>query len=178
MTQSLSPDTATTVATSDGTVVLHFPQGAVVSDGQVSIMQGAPDGLPDAGNRFSAAGTWFTIDLAADLAPGATVTVTVKYGEAELEACGGRVGLLAISRYDEGAGQWFEMPTAVDPESMTLTVTTNRFSNWMVTVKTPVSTSTPWEAPLMPLAGGSAALGLLGVCLAYFRGHRHSYAHA
>ena len=133
--QTVSSTAATTVATEDGRIVIEFPAGSVVSDAVVTIREEPQPNVPVCPSGFKAGATCFSIELTSDLAPGATVTITIKYSDADLEACGEDPDLLTLSRYDEDAGDWVARPTTVDAAAGTLTATTDQLSIWMAMVR-------------------------------------------
>ncbi|MFC1925707.1 Calx-beta domain-containing protein [Chloroflexota bacterium] len=132
--QTLSSDSPAIVQSDDEGISLYFPVNSVLNDAVVTLREEPNTSNPECPYGFKAGATCFTIDMTESLAPGAMVTITVKYCTADLEACGGKPDNLTLSRYDEEPGDWVILPTTVDKAVMTLTATTDKFSQWMVMV--------------------------------------------
>ena len=143
--QTISPGSAAGVQTEDARIVLEFPAGATTGTAVVSIIEESRDSVPSCPSGFRAGATCFSIELAGDLAPGAMVTITVHYSDADLETCGGNPSLLTLARYDTDAGKWVDLPTTVDTAAQTLTARTDRFSKWMVLAAEPAEEREPAE---------------------------------
>lgn len=148
----------------EGTVVISFPQGAVLGEATVSIAP-ATGTLPAFQSGIMAGTTAFSVSgLSGLLAKDATVTV--KYAAGDVAAADGDTSTLTLARYDRGEAGWTLLPTTVDTNARTLTATTNRFSTWAVVADqnkgpaafNPAGTSAPGPDPLV-------ACGILGIAL-------------
>ncbi|MFC2000652.1 PKD domain-containing protein, partial [Chloroflexota bacterium] len=144
--QTISPNEAAVVQTEDARIILVFPAGATADTAVVRITEESKAGLPSCPSGFKASATCFSIELTEDLAPGAVVTITVRYCDADLKACGGNPDLLTLARYDRDAAKWVDLPTTVNTAAQTLTATTDKFSEWMVLVFEPAEEPEP-EGP-------------------------------
>jgi PKD repeat protein len=129
---SVSSTESGVFVTQDEQIAIELPAGALLGDGTLTVRRDPEIGETTCPAGFKAGTTCFTVDLTADLAPGANITITVRYCDADLEACGGNADLLTLSRYDDDAGEWVALPTTVYKAARTLTATTDRFSQWMV----------------------------------------------
>jgi len=158
--QAVSPESAVTVEAEDASITVEVPEAAVVDSGVFTIRKEPETGIDNCPSGFKAGATRFSIELTAELATDAKITISVKYCEADLEACGGDPELLTLSRYDEGNGKWIVLPTVVDAETMTLTATTDKLSKWMVMVRV-ASTATHMWAYAAALVGGLIALAIV-----------------
>ena len=137
--QTISPTAEATVATADGLITVIFPAGAVATEAKVTIRGEPLASAPPPPAGFKAGTTYFTIEMTEDLAPGTTVTIVVKYSDADVEAAGGDTNLLNIAYYDSAAGEWKVLPTTVDTANHTLTAETNHLSRWMVLAEIPAT---------------------------------------
>ena len=122
------------------------------------IREESADSTLSAPPAFKAGATFFSIELTGELAPGAEITITVRYSDADLAATGEDPGLLALSRYDEDTHEWVILPTTVDAEARTLTATTTQLSTWTILGRPPSSSSLPFI-----VGGVLGGLVLLGV---------------
>jgi len=124
------PDSDTVLMTAGGEITITFPAGAVLSDAQVTVSPFSQE-LPVPPAGATPGTTAFSIEgLTGLLAKPATLVV--KYNPADLQAAGEDAGKLALARYDRTYSRWTILPTSVDTNTMTLTVTTDRFSTWAV----------------------------------------------
>lgn len=166
-----TPGSPATLATQDGRISISFPQGAVISQVEISLQNYPLEQLPDTPADFQPATTCFRIDgLTGLLAKEATVTV--KYTAADLEKAGGDASKLRLARWDEAEGQWSVLNTEVDKAANALTTHTNRLSLWAIMLaapspESPPSTATTPGATNWPLIGGSAAGFIVIVLLVY-----------
>jgi hypothetical protein len=145
---TLNPSSASILNTGDGRISVGFPQGAVISQVEVSLRSYLLEQLPPPPTGFNPATTCFRIDgLTGLLAKEATVTV--KYTTADLDKAGGDASRLRLARWDEAQSQWSVLKTKVDEEATTLTTNTNQLSIWAVMVAPPAHTHVNW-----PLIGG------------------------
>jgi hypothetical protein len=149
---TISPDAPALLNVPEGTVVLNFPRGAVLSETTISVKP-YTENLPEPPAGAIAGSTAFSVDgLSGLLAQDATVTV--RYSSADLAAANGDASKLVLGRYDRVEGHWTLLPTSVDTASATLTATTNRFSIWAVLAKQgtasgPAPTQSPGSAPIL-----------------------------
>ena len=160
--QTVYPGNVATVETKDKKIVVEFLADSVGNEGEVIIRQEMVDSVPSVPSNFKAGGTCFSIELTCELNNGATITITVVYSKADVDAAGGDASLLTLSRYDEVTGEWVVLPTNVDTETQTLTTTTDHLSKWMVLVKPPSSSSA------LPIILGGILGGLALVAGAVF----------
>jgi thermitase len=141
--QNVPPTSKAIIETPDGRISLEFPPDALADETEVLIKQESVASACPTPSTFKPGATCFSIELTGELAPGATTTITVRYTDADLAAAGGDPNLLALSRYDEAAGQWVVIPTILDAQTKTLTAATDKFSEWMVVAMPSVSSSPP-----------------------------------
>jgi thermitase len=166
--QDVSPTSKSRIETPDGRISLQFPPDALAGETEVVIRKESAASASSTPFAFKPGATFFSIELTGELAPGATTTITVKYTDADLAAAGGDPSLLALSRYDESAGQWVVIPTTVDAQTKTLTAATDKFSQWMVVAassESPASSSAPSPATGILLGG---LVLFAGTCAGYF----------
>ena len=71
-------------------ISIELPAGTVASDAVLTIREELPANAPAIGTGFKAGATCFNIELTEDPTPGASITITVKYSDADVEASGGR----------------------------------------------------------------------------------------
>jgi len=141
--QTISPGEAAVVQTEDARIILVFPAGATADIAVVRITEESKASLPLCPSGFKAGATCFSIEMTGDLVPGAVVTITVRYCDADLKACSGNPNLLTLARYDRDTAKWVDLPTTVNEAAQTLTATTDRFSEWMVLVFEPAEEPGP-----------------------------------
>jgi hypothetical protein len=159
---TLSPSNASILKTEDGRISVGFPQGAVISQVEVSLRSYPLEQIPAAPPDFNLATTCFRIDgLTGLLAKEATVTV--EYTAADLDKAGGDASKLRLARWDEAQSQWSVLKTKVDKEAMTLTTNTNQLSIWAVMVAPPAHTQVNW-----PLIGGTIGCVIIIALPVYF----------
>jgi hypothetical protein len=138
---SLKPGSSGKLGTVNNLISIDFPQGAVLSEVEVSLRSYSLDQLPLAPVGYKVAMTCFRVDgLSGLLAKEATVTV--KYTNADLEKAGGDAAKLKLARWDETDSKWTILDTSVDKGDKSLTTHTNRFSIWAIMVESAGSTST------------------------------------
>ncbi len=158
---TLTPSSASTLKTGDGRISISFPQGAVISQVEVSLRSYPLEQLPAAPAGLNLATTCFRIDgLTGLLAKEAAVTV--KYTPADLDKASGDASRLRLARWDEANNQWAVLKTRVDTGATTLSTTTNQLSIWAVMVAPPGG-GTNWG-----LIGGVAAGAIIIALLIYF----------
>ena len=167
----VTPDSPATLEVAEGTVRISFPQGAVLAETTVTV-KSYTGTLPDLPAGAQAGTTSFSVDgLSGLLAKDATVTV--RYNKPDLDAANSDASKLVLGRYDRGETHWTLLPTTVDENAMTLTVSTNRFSIWAViaaqgssppSVQTPIQTPTS-EVVQKEVATQSPAPGSLLICV-------------
>lgn len=171
----VKPESPATLEVPEGTVIISFPQGAVLAETTVSVKPYIGT-LPDLPAGVQAGTTAFSVDgLSGLLAKDATVTV--RYTKTDLDVAGGDASKLVLGRYDRGEAHWTVLPTTVDSNAMSLTTSTNRFSIWVVMAAKGGAASTA--------AGGSkpglgldtsivfAALGLMIAFVGIYRSRKH-----
>jgi hypothetical protein len=159
---TLSPSNASILKTGDGSISVSFPQGAVISQVEISLRSYPLEQLPPQPTGFNLATTCFRIDgLTGLLAKEATVTV--KYTAADLDKAGGDASRLRLARWDEAQSQWSVLKTKVDKEATTLTTNTNQLSIWAVMVAPPAHTQVNWA-----LIGGIIGCGIIIALPVYF----------
>jgi len=156
---TLTPSSASILETADGRISISFPQGAVISEVEVSLRNYPLEQIPASPAAFNLATTVFRVDgLTGLLAQEATVTV--KYTAADLYKAGGDASRLRLARWDEADNQWTVLKTKVDKEAMTLSATTNRLSIWAVMVAPPAeeAASKWWVWLIVPAAVAAAGV--------------------
>jgi hypothetical protein len=134
VTVPLSPKSPAVLKSTDGRFNISFPIGAVLSEVNVTLSPFSSEKLPPAPQGAKLGATTFRIDGLTGLLS-KDATVVVKYSSADLEAAGSDVSKLTLARYDESDGKWTIVPSTLDKNALTLTATTNRFSIWVVMVK-------------------------------------------
>jgi hypothetical protein len=166
----VTPETATTLETPGGAVLIAFPQGAFLSGGEVSVkpyigsIPNLPGGVKPGATVFSVEGVMGILAKRA--------TITVRYSDPDLAAAGGDPSLLSLARWDQSDGRWTILPTRADSSAHTLTAETDRFSLWAVVAGTsaaPVPESTPARSIPLDIMTTLAAVSLLPVLLQKLR---------
>ena len=133
---TVSPSSAATLRTEDGSISVSFPQGAVVSQADISVRYYPLEQIPAPPSGYRMATTCFRIDgLTGLLAKEATVTV--KYSDADLDKAEEDASRLRLARWDEAGSRWTILDTKLDKGNMTLSTKTDRFSIWAVMVGSP-----------------------------------------
>lgn len=110
---------------------LDFPAGAFTETVTISYtVVSPPDSYLSAGIHFDISAVYSDTGEAAQLAPGATYTMTVAYDE-EVLAPGISESSLKLYYWDDGISEWVAEPTSVvDTVANTLTATPDHFSLW------------------------------------------------
>ncbi len=158
--KTISAGSAATLQTADGAIVVSFPQGALISEAEVSLRSYPREQIPAAPAGFELTTTCFRIDgLTGLLAKEATVTV--KYTDTDQEKASGDVSRLRLARWDEANKQWTVLKTRADKGATTLSTTTNQFSIWAVMVAPPGGVN--WG-----LVGGVAVGAIIVALAGYF----------
>ncbi|KQC07400.1 MAG: hypothetical protein APR55_04030 [Methanolinea sp. SDB] len=151
----LTPDKQATLATSDGSISIIFPQGAVFGDAQVTLTPYTAT-LPSLPSGVSAGNTAFSVEGLTGLLS-KPATVTVRYSDQDLSAAGGDASKLTIARWDRSENKWTLLQTSVDTANRKLSATSDRFGIMAV-----VASGNP-----PPTQGGIAELTLvMGVGIA------------
>jgi len=119
-----------TVETPGQEIVTDISPGALDDETELILRVTQPEGILSPPQGFEFGSTFFTIEGVSSLKEEATITV--KYSAADLEACDGDPGRLTLARYNEDAEKWIIMPTTVDKEAMTLTISTDQLGTWAV----------------------------------------------
>lgn len=162
---TLTPSSASELKTTDGRISISFPQGAVISQVEISVQNYPLEQLPAPPSAFEPATTCFRVDgLTGLLAKEATVTV--KYTTADLDKAGGDASRLRLARWDEANNQWSVLKTELDKAAMTLTTRTNHLSIWAVMVAT--TSVAPPAGVNWPVIGGVVAGVIIVALLVYF----------
>ena len=157
---TLTPGRPSILQTGDGRISISFPQGAVISQVEISLRGYPLEEVPAPPPGFNLATTCFRVDgLPGLLAKEATVTV--KYTAADLDKAEGDASRLSLARWDEADSQWTVLKTKLDLEAMTISTTTNQLSIWAVMVAPPAMVN--WA-----LIGGAAAGVMVVALLVYF----------
>lgn len=156
----VTPASPATLATRDSRISISFPQGAVISQVEISLQRYPLEQVPAPPPDFNLTTTCFRIDGLTGLLL-KEATVTVKYSPADLERAEGDASRLTLARWDEAQSQWSVLKTKVDKEAMTLTTDTNQLSIWAVMVAPPAEVN--W-----PLIGGVVAGIIIIALLVYF----------
>lgn len=160
----VTPASPATLATRDSRISISFPQGAVISQVEVSLQRYPLEQLPSPPTDLKLATTCFRVDgLTGLLAKEATVTV--KYTPADLERAGGDASRLTLARWDEANNQWSVLKTEIDKAATTLATHTNHLSIWAVMVAPP--TGVNW-----PIIGGIVAGVIIIALVVYFLARR------
>ncbi len=137
---TLTPTSASVLETEDGRISISFPQGAVISQVEVSLRSYPLEQIPAPPPDFVLATTCFRVDgLTGLLAKEAMVTT--KYTAADLEKASGDASRLRLARWDEADNQWTVLKTKLDREAMTISTSTNRLSIWAVMAAPPKGTN-------------------------------------
>jgi hypothetical protein len=166
---TLTPASAATLTSEDGSISIHFPQGAAAMPVTISLWNYPTEQLPSPPPDISLGTTCFRVDgLTGLLAKEATVTV--KYSADDLGKAGGDASRLRLARWDEGSSQWSVLKTKVDEGAMTLSANSNQMSIWAVMVGAPAAEGASWVMPAA-IAGGVIVLAALLV-LILARGRR------
>ncbi len=156
---TISAGSAAALQTPDGAIAISFPQGALISEAEISLRYYPLQQIPAAPAGFNLATTVFRVDgLTGLLAKEAGITV--KVSQADLDKAGGDASRLRLARWDETDNRWTVLETKVDKQAMTLSTNTNRLSIWAVMVATSVAPPVPPApsvAPPAPPAAPSAA---------------------
>ncbi len=159
----VTPASPATLATRDSRISISFPQGAVISQVEISLQRYPLEQVPAPPPDFNLTTTCFRIDgLASLLAKEATVTV--KYTPTDLERAEGDASRLTLARWDEANNQWSVLKTKVDKEAMTLSTKTNQLSIWAVMVAPPAAPFNLWL--IVGIAAGVIIIALLVYFLA------------
>ena len=165
---TLTPSSASTLTSEDGTISIYFPQGAAVIPVNVSLWNYSAEQLPSPPPDMNLTTTCFRVDgLTGLLAKEATVTV--KYSADDLGKAGGDASRLRLARWDEGNNQWTVLKTKVDEGTMMLSASSNQMSIWAVVVGSPAAAGASWVTPAA-IAAGVIVLALL--VLLWARGRR------
>jgi hypothetical protein len=139
---NLSPSTATTLQSSDGTISVVFPQGAAVVPVEVSL-QSYSNQLPALPVGLAAASSYFQVSgLTGLLAKNATVTV--KYSADELSKANGNASSLKLLRFDSATNQWIVLTTKANTTAMTINASSDQMGVWAVTVSSTASSGINW----------------------------------
>jgi hypothetical protein len=133
LSTTISPRSATTIATSDNVVTIDFPQGAVLDDTKITLKPQRTEQVPKATAGITLGATVFSIEGLSGLLS-KEATITVKYSSDDTAVVNGDSGKLLLGRYDNIEMKWVPMATKVDQVAGTLTVNTTRFSIWAVMV--------------------------------------------
>lgn len=144
----------------------------MASEIEVIISREDVSDAPSTPSGFEFGATCFSIEGITALAK--EVTITVNYSDEDGAAAGGDPELLTLSRYDEDAGEWAVLPTTVDTVAQTLTVTTDRFSKWMVMVEeapAEPAEQPPFRLPWIWVVIVVAGVPVIGIVLVQLR-HR------
>jgi len=135
---SLAPGSPGTLMSPDSRISVVFPQGAVLGDAIVTLKPYSKEKLSAAPSGAKLGATSFEITgLSGLLSKDATVKVT--YSADDLAAAGGDASQLKLAYFDAAQGAWVILPTQVDTQSMTLTVSTNHLSVWAVMVSSSIT---------------------------------------
>ncbi len=164
---TLTPSSAAILKTVEGGISISFPQGAVISQVDISIQNYPLQQLPAPPANFNIATTCFRVDGLNGLLS-KEATVTVKYTGADLDRAGGDASKLTLARWDEADNQWAVLDTKIDEAAMTLTTHTNHLSIWAVMVSSAVPSAASSTLENWPLIGGVVAGVIIIILLAIF----------
>ena len=168
-----SPSTSVTITadghsileTEDGTISISIPQGAVFSQVEISLQSYPIEQLASPPSGYHLAAAAFRVEgLPGLLAKEATVAV--QYTATDLHRAEGEAARLRLARWDEANSRWIVLETKLDPETMTISTTTDRFSIWAIMVAPP--TKVNW-IPIGGMAAGVIVVALLVYFLAVRR---------
>jgi hypothetical protein len=130
---SVYAQTAKILSSSDGTLSLSFPQGAVLDETTITVRPIQTTTLSSAPSGTRLGFTGFEVEGITGLLL-KEVTISIKYHAEDLEAANGDPTKLFLARWDKADSKWILVSTKVDGNSGTLTVTTTRLSTWAVMV--------------------------------------------
>jgi hypothetical protein len=122
-----------TIVTSDGSVKIDFPAGAVIDTTKVTLKPLPIDAIPRAPNEVMIGGLAFSVDGITGLLS-KDATITVKYSSDDMSAAGGDASKLGLARWDKNENKWTIIARSVDKNAGTLTAKTNRFSIWAIMI--------------------------------------------
>ena len=176
---TISPNSSAILKTGDGRIAITFPQGAMISQAEISIQNYPGEQLPSPPNDFKLATTCFRVDGLTGLLAN-EATVVVKYTPADLEMAGNDASRLRLARWEEAYNQWSVLETEIDRTATTLTTSTNHLSLWAVMVTTsanqPITTASPTAMNWVMISGIVAGIIVVGLLICFrklgYRGSR------
>lgn len=179
--QGIVAGTASTMTYAGGMVTVDVPATAPVEAGTLSYVPMAAEDAPasaPAGTAF--ASTLFELsvldansDPIVDYSLGASITISVKYTDDDLQAADGNPGRLILQKYDTVLQAWTALNTAFDPATGTVRAQSSRLGFFALigqelpptptptataTLLPGVATSTPTAEPPTPTAEPTATL--------------------
>ena len=131
--QTVIPTDMALLHTTNSSVSIEFPKGAVTEAVEVTLRDYPLLQLPPLPPEYQATAICFRIDGISGLLV-EDATITVKFTGAELDNAGGDTNRLKLAYWDETTGKWTVLKTKADKTAMSLTATTNHFSIWTVMV--------------------------------------------
>ncbi|MCX6682224.1 MAG: hypothetical protein NTY71_04485 [Methanoregula sp.] len=156
---TLTPKTTGQLESSNKQISISIPEGSVIGNVDLTVQPVSRTQLSGPPSNFRLAGTLFRVEgLAGLLAKDATITIT--YSQADRDAAAGDPSRLVLARWDESDGKWTLMPTTVDLNAGTLTVTTNHLSTWAVMAQ---SGPVPVRTTYVPGPDPGMVCGMLAV---------------
>jgi hypothetical protein len=164
---TLTPSSAATLASTDGSISIYFPQGAAIAPVEISINTYPADQLPSLPAGMTLAGTCFKVDgLTGLLAKEATVSM--KYTTDDLGKAGGDASRLRLARCDNN--QWTVLKTNVNEGAMMLSANSNQMSVWAVLVGSPAAANASWTT--LAAIVGVIVLALVAVAIIFLARRR------
>ena len=168
---TVSPGAAAALVSSDGRYTVSFPQGAVISSVVVTMDPAFPASeVPPAPSGAVLGTSCFQISGLTGLLS-RDATVRVLYSPGDLAAAGGDAQKLKLAYWDEGRSAWVILPTQVNTQDTSLSVTTSHLSLWMVMAASATGSGLPWPLPL-PGYVVIAALVLAAVAASVYGRHK------
>jgi hypothetical protein len=168
----LTASSTATLETEDGSISIHFPQGAAVMSVEVSLRDYLPEQLPNLPSGITLTKTCFRVDgLTGLLAKDATITV--KYTADDLAKADGDASRLRLARWDDATSQWTVLKTRVDKGAMTVSADSNHMGIWAVLV-TPASQSGNSSSWVTPAIIGGVIVSAVAAILLFRRRKRRA----
>ena len=151
------PSSAATLKTSDGSILVSFPRGTVVSEAHINLRNCPPDQLPPPppGAAFS------TPSFRLEGINGLLIkpaTITVRYSPSGPAVNDTDASRAVLGRWDETVGDWVILKTRFDQKTSTLNAATNQFGIFAVMVKESRSGYAAW-------AYFAVIMGVFTLCL-------------
>ena len=155
----VQPNVNTTIASVTGDISVTVPAVAVAETVQMVLteVEIAPEEAAPAGFRYSDRS--FTIKVydvqgntVSDFRFRKPVTITVKLTEAEIAAVGGDLSKIVIQRFIDLSGEWIDLPTTVDPDTLEASTTIRGTSFFALVLQGVTVAPSPIAAPAPTLA--------------------------